>query len=653
MMWWHEFHFLRPWWFLALIPAKLLVVMMLRLKGARSAFSQVCDSSLLPYLLLESSRTGRRWRPVLLGISWLVAVTAIAGPVWERQPSPVYNLKQGRVIVLDLSPSMNATDLKPSRLKRAEFKIRDILKQSREGLTGLVVFGAEPFTVVPMTDDISTIETMLPALSTAIIPVKGDRARDALKLAARLLQQAGVKGGQIILITDGISDTASCISEISGLRRSGITVSVLGVGTEKGAPVPEQGGGFIRDAAGRPVVSRLNAAELRELARTGGGRFSKLTPDDSDISSLLSASMNAGLSDSAESRKGHVDRWREQGAWLVLLLIPVCLGAFRRGWLLSLVLAVMLCLPGPARAFSWKDLWQRRDQQAWELYQKGRYDEAARLFDTPGRKAAALYRAGKYEEAARLLEGQKGASDAYNRANSLAKAGKLSEALDAYRQALKLDPDDQDARFNMELVKKLLEEQQKRQQGKNGKNSGQGRKKDSEKSSDSNKEKGQSQDGEKKKDSGVSRQQQDKAGKQDSSKGGEKQAKEKGDKSTGVEKSAPQSPRPESAGRGDDNQNKSGDKNVPASSKQSDREERSEQKEKAEGHAAPVPRRQEEGNRPSEDTPVSATSENEQAWKKDQKEIELEQWLRQIPDDPSGLLRRKFYLEHQRRLRSR
>ncbi len=178
-----EFHFLRPWWFLALLPVIGLLVALWRSRAGGSAWRAVLDPQLLERLWLEPPGRVSRLPLWLLGLGWLLAVLALAGPVWERQPEPVWQTQSSRILILDLSTSMNAADLAPSRLERARFKILDILARSREGRTGLVVFAGEPHTVAPLTDDGDTIVNLLSALSTEIVPVPGDAGAPALQLA--------------------------------------------------------------------------------------------------------------------------------------------------------------------------------------------------------------------------------------------------------------------------------------------------------------------------------------------------------------------------------------------------------------------------------------------------------------------------------------
>ena len=628
-----DFHFLRPWWFWALVPCVFLIAALWKHEAGNRKLEGLCDASLLPHLILDgASAGGSSWKLSCLFVCWLVTVTALAGPVWEKQPQPVFHLKTGRVILLDLSPSMAAQDVKPSRLKRAIFKIRDILKKNREGLTGLVVFSGEAFTVVPLTNDTATIEAMLPALSIGIMPVTGDSASEALSIAGDLLKQAGVSSGTVIMITDGISDMASALHEISRLRSEGITVSVLGVGTERGAPVPAPGGGFMNDAQGSPRIASMDQARLEELARAGGGVYSPLTADESDINRLLPENRNSALSESMEEKKSRVDRWQEQGAWLVLLLIPAALAAFRRGWLLVLFVVSVLGLPCQSYAFTWQDLWQRQDQQAWDLYKQGDYDRAASLFNDPERKAAALYKAGKFREASELLKKEQSERAAYNRGNSLARAGKLKEALESYDQALKLNPADEDAKFNRDLVKKLLDQQQSNEQNQNNQN---GDKKNTQKDKQSGGRNGkddQGQDKQNKNNSGHQNFEQNQSQEGQGSKDGSSH-----ENSLGSQKDNRRQEQHDRSSAG-----KSG------SQDQDNKDTERPEQQKGEQSAHMKPDQQPENY--SQPSSAAPSGETDKSGAKSEKEMALEQWLKQVPDDPSGLLRRKFYMEHQRRL---
>lgn len=345
-----DFHFLRPDWFYALIPLTLLLWWLWSRHGQRSRWEGVCDSELIQPLLTGGKGTGPRLPLTLLALGWLLAVTALAGPSWTKLPQPVLAKQQARVIVLDLSRSMDAADLKPSRLAQARFKTLDLLKAIDEGQTGLIAYAGEPFTVSPLTDDSATIAALLPSLDTTLMPAAGTRTDLALAQAGRLLQQAGVSHGQVILIGDGVAPLQASLKQARQLRADGHRLSVLAVGTRSGAPIPTQQGGFLSDHNGAIVIPRLDPQPLETLAAQGGGQLIMMDSSGKDIDQLLATSVLSldtdTKSDTSDSMLSslHADLWREQGPWLLLLLLPLAALGFRRGWLGVLLLGSLLPL---------------------------------------------------------------------------------------------------------------------------------------------------------------------------------------------------------------------------------------------------------------------------------------------------------------------
>ncbi len=458
-----ELHFLRPLWFLALAPLPWLLWRLRRHDPGVSAWRGLVDAHLLSHLLVGTEARFRRLPLALLACGWLLGVTALAGPVWERLPQPLYQAQAQRVIVLDLSPDMDAQDLSPSRLGRARFEILDLLAAAAEGQTALLAYGAEPFLVSPLTGDAATIAAQVPDLATALLPVKGTKRTDlALAEAGELLKQAGSLSGDIILITADPERPEAVQSMATKLRDQGYRTSVLGLGTDQGAPVPLAGGGFQSDDRGAIRLSRLQPEQLRAIAAAGGGRYVPLATDDADTRALLPAvPHDAAALEREEATRA--DQWREEGPWLLVALLPLAALAFRRGWLspLTLLLGVSLAwVPPPAaQAFGWADLWWRPDQQGAQALAAGDPQQAAARFARPDWRAAAQYQAGDYDQALATLEGQAGAEADYNRGNALAHSGKLDEAVAAYERTLAEVPDHADARFNLDLVRSLLAQQ--------------------------------------------------------------------------------------------------------------------------------------------------------------------------------------------------
>ncbi|PLX81675.1 MAG: hypothetical protein C0617_16420 [Desulfuromonas sp.] len=455
-----QFHFLRPAWLLALLPLGLLLWWGWRRRSGGGNWEAVCEAHLLPHLLIGGPGGGRRKSLAALAAGGLLAIVALAGPAWEKLPRPVLRDQSALVIALDLSRSMDAADLKPSRLERARYKVADILRQRREGQTGLVVYAGEAFVLSPLTPDTETIAAHLSSLETALMPAQGSRADLALERAGELLRQAGVARGGVLLVTDGIRGDR-VFDAAADFAAEGHRLAVLGVGTPEGAPIPAQGG-FLKDAAGSIVLPRLEADTLRKLTVAGGGVYRTITPDDGDLEALLPLFAPGRLGGNVEETVLKADAWREAGPWLLLPLLPLAALAFRRGVLTILPLALMplTLLPLPAQAIDLSGLWLRQDQQAARALEKGEASAAAEGFTDPAWKGAAHYRAGEYQEAEQALQGLAAADALYNRGNALARLGRYPQALEAYEKALEKDPDHADAAHNRDLVRKELENQQ-------------------------------------------------------------------------------------------------------------------------------------------------------------------------------------------------
>src|SRR5690606_16099049 len=193
--------FIRPEW---LLLAPLVVLVPLVMRARRTPWRALVDPDLLGHLLVE--RGGRReaWPWLLLAAAYLVAVTALAGPALPLPESEAITRIKARVIVLDLSPSMDAADVAPSRVARARFKIRDLLERSDDAHHGLVAFAGDAFVVSPVTEDSATLVNLLDALSTRVMPVAGDRFARAMTLALDLLARSQNAGAEILLVTDGV-----------------------------------------------------------------------------------------------------------------------------------------------------------------------------------------------------------------------------------------------------------------------------------------------------------------------------------------------------------------------------------------------------------------------------------------------------------------
>ena len=619
----NDFHFLRPQLFLLSIPLVLLIYLFKNKRLKSGTWGRVCDEHLLPFLLIGQSSAGSRWSLIKLGIIGLALIIAFAGPTWEKLPQPVFRSQAALVIALDLSRSMDVSDIKPSRLARAKHKIRDILKQRKEGQTALVVYAAEAFVVTPLTEDTNTVTSLVKNLSTDLMPYQGSYPEKAILKSIELFKQASALNGHVLLITDGIEseDMSDAVSQLTG---AGHRLSIMGIGTEQGAPIADYRGGFVKSQDGSIVVARLDEAILKNVANKGNGVYQTLTANDEDINRLIGVMTDSRLEQSvkeeANKLKLQSDQWREEGPWLLLLLLPVVALAFRRGYLV-LLLAILIPMPQTSYAFEWASLWKNQDQRAKSALESGDSNQAAELFKDPEWKAAASYRAENYQQTIEALESAKTPDAHYNKGNALAKMGNLQEAIQSYEQALKLDPTHEDAKYNRDLIKDYLEKDaDNNQQNKNqNQNSDQG---DDQQNHSQNKEQDSQQENQQQSQSEGSDDQQNK---DDAGQGEQQQQEQQGKQSQDQQDNQ----------QGDQSSEQSEDKESEQAAGEQKDEEKQQQQAAEQGQAADKDNGQEEKSRAQQVDKELTDEEKKMAQK-------TEQWLRRIPDDPGGLLRRKF-----------
>lgn len=581
-----DFYFLRPLYLLLFIPFLLLLLALWKKKLSGGAWSKLCAKHLLPYVLLRKP-TSQFWPLSLAALTGILCITALAGPTWERIPLPLQQKNSGLVIALDLSLAMNTEDVKPSRLQRARYKIDDILHKRQEGQTALIVYTDEAFVVTPLTTDTKTISALIPALETTIMPTHGLRHDKAIEKGAALLKQAGIANGSILLIT-----TESQESDFD----PSIPVSILGVGTEQGAPISKSDGGFHVDASGGMVLSKLNKKQLTKLAQATGGRFATLSSDDSDIDYLL-----AGLNQSSAYEKQEAlttVKELDGGYWLVLLALPLAALLIGRTGFLTLSL---ILLTTNLQAFEWHDLWFTADQQGKQAFEQKDYSQAAGKFENPNWQAAAYYNAENYAEAAKRYENDHSPDGYYNYGNALANQGAIKEAIAAYDQALALQPDHEDAAYNKKILEEMKQPPQDNEQ--------------------------QNQD----------KQQDDSQDKQD---GGEQNQQDKQDDSQGDQQDK----------QSKDQQNDKQDKQDKQQNDKKEQQPQNDQEGSKEKPPAPELNQEakEQYNKEMEKeiekemAKLDQLERDDQAAKNEQ-QVELdENWLQRVPDHPETLLKRKF-----------
>ncbi len=671
------FHFLRPLWLLAIPVAAILLIIFYQHSKYKSGWEKVCDPALLNFQLAQLKNNHMPSKKILhwiFPLLILLTLFSLSGPSWEKKEQPVFQQGSALVMVLDLSLSMNATDIKPSRLERARLKIIDILKQKKEGQTALVAYAGDAHIVSPLTIDSKTIMSLLPALDSSIMPLSGSNVVDAMQTARELFKNAGITQGDILLFTDGIdpSQQQKMSQTVKDLYQQGYRFSSIGIGSYSGSPIPVPGqDGFIKDPSGQVILSKLEDAPLEALSQAGGGFYHTLTLDDSDFNAVLKHKFSTP--DLIKKQDKQIEQWVDAGAYITVFIIPLALLMFRKR-LLSLVFVFVL-IPAlynnpvyaqtqeqqtgsdtPSWKTSWNNLWLTPDQQAENAFKKQQYQQAGMTFEDPLWKASALYRAGNYQQALEQYGQFDNADTLYNKGNALANLQKFPEAINAYNEALKHNPKLKDAKINRDYINKLLEQkkQQSRQNSKNNQDQSQQNSDQNKKSDNSN-----YKDGSKSAQSEQHKQRQNTEDKQNSaeSQTADKNSSKEQDKSQpdNQQKNKHTNQQDKNQQRDKDSQNQAQNKPDRQQDSKSDKARGSQQT-----HEATSPEDLQNMTQTSDNTqqqPLSkaddkdknnslkehpSTADDVMSQLSKEEQQSLKQWLQRIPDNPGELLRIKF-----------
>lgn len=300
-------HFIRPYWLWLLLPALCYLVWVIYSCRQHNPWKNVCDPHLLPALLQSSPYKTRSLFYFSLFLFYAICIFSLAGPAWKKASLPVYRDVSSLMLVLDLSSTMNETDLKPDRLTRAKYKIRDLINAAQNTQMGLVVFTQEAFTVSPLSQDANTLNALLDELSPEMMPVSGSDSSQGLTEGYKLLQQAAASHGNLLLITAS-NPTADSFSAVKTIAQSGGHLSVLAM--------------LDNNAANQATI-----ANLQQLTKTGGGTFYLFTADATDIQTIASSANSKQVINNDKMESAYL--WLDAGPWFCLLLIPIALLVLR------------------------------------------------------------------------------------------------------------------------------------------------------------------------------------------------------------------------------------------------------------------------------------------------------------------------------------
>ncbi len=456
-----DFHFLRPWCLLGLCILFFLPYISSQITQKDSPWYKIADSFLLKSQLFGTNTTQKRSiLKLLILFCWTLTVIGISGPSWDKKEFDIVSTKANFIIISEMSPNMLADDIKPSRLMRMQYKLYDLLDKTKDNNVAMIVYDNFPYIISPFTSDNEIIRNFVKVFDVNMMPALGANLNNALQKGLDIAKNYK-NSNFIVFIAGNNYDPANALSLAKKIKDNGNTLSVIAIGNEFPIPINDGNGGFVKNETGKTVTTKLDYDFLKTLATTGGGSFSNITPDDSDINGIISLADEETKKQTSTTK---VEQWRDMGVYIPIIIAPFALLLFKRSFLLTIL--ILQFLNSSAHAFSWDDLWLNSNQQGQKLLSSNP-EIAADKFKDKSYKAAAQYKSKQYEKAVKNFTEQ---NQMYNAGTTLAHMGKIDEAVKIYEELLKTEPDHKDAKFNLEYLKKLQQpnkQSQKQSQGQN------------------------------------------------------------------------------------------------------------------------------------------------------------------------------------------
>lgn len=448
-------------------------------KANTSGVSKFIDANLLPHILVSNgNRAQRNYVGILYSLLFFCIIMALANPRWSYRDLDAFQPTASMVILLDLSTTMNATDVSPSRIIRARQSIEDLLNLSKGLKIGLIGFAGHPHLISPITDDIQTIKTYIPALDTDLTNVQGNSLHSSLRMAADLLASEPGEQKSILLVSDGNLVSSDFSQELKTLGAHNIQVHVLGVGTTAGSPFKNKNGS-LHKTQGKVVTSKLNDTLLKSIAKQGHGIYTEATHNDIGIKAILAKSQKVDLDNVVA---GKVRQWDDSYYLFLIPAAAILLYLMRQRVLYLLILGICCSwYPGTnVYASTFMDSFRNSEQRGQQSYVDGNFKQAAERFKDPYHKGVALYRDGQFAEAEKQFKlvdrADVKTSALYNAGNSQMQQKKWRAAIKSYEAVLSEEPQNFAAQHNLEIARKMLaenddqdEEEQEQEQDKQDK----------------------------------------------------------------------------------------------------------------------------------------------------------------------------------------
>lgn len=472
---------------LALVPLMILLYVFV-LRSKKNTIKKIGDPALVNQLIKDYSPAKFLIKFVLIVTAFVAGIIALANPRMPKGTTIVNRSGIDVMIALDVSKSMLADDIKPSRLERAKQFIERLIDKLPDDRIGIVVFAGRAYLQMPLTTDHSAAKMYLSSATPDVVPTQGTVIGDALKMCYAAFNTKEKKYKSVVLVSDGEDHDKTAEKVTKAMAEEGVMINTVGIGSPEGTTIIDPATGVTKtDAEGRPVITKLNEKELQSIAANGNGLYELFTNTDDVVNGIDTQLKKMGQHSITENS---LVNFKNFFPWLLGLALILLVAEFFVSEVKKLAvvkkiiikketaaLMAMLILPSLLFAQNSNTLIQNGNY----AYNKKEYDVAVDNYKKaadkePANETAqynlgnALYKKGDAEEALKAydeaIKFSKSKSDQsgswYNKGVSLQNNKKLPESIDAYKNALRLNPTDEDARFN--LQKALLQQQKQQQQ---------------------------------------------------------------------------------------------------------------------------------------------------------------------------------------------
>lgn len=461
-----NFHFLRPELLWALVPVFILALMLFKKTSSEDKWKKNLPDHLVQYLIVKGKENSRLPR-VMMILMLLISVFAVAGPTWKEIDRGEVKSKSSLIIALDLSRSMLATDLQPNRLDRAKEKIIDLLNERPGMPAALVGFAGSAHTILHFTSDYNTLRYLLEHVSPKVMPLEGTNFKSLFELTDSLFKPMETPGAILIITDDLPAENFNLVKQAS--QNSKNKIEFLLTATPGGSPIPISKNAFLKDDKGRTVTTGLNTNAIPNFAKLKNVNVNLITLDDSDVKMILS-NIKENLEFEKKENEENIE-WEDYGYWFIIPAAILLLFWSRKGWIVSWIILIYI-MPyygcsnniesgNSKNKFEFVDLWLTNDQQGQRLFDEANYMKAAEKYENLYWKGVSYYKAKEFQMAAQIFYRIKNPQGYFNLGMCMAELENWDEAIYAFQEALKINPDFREAEYNIEEIKKLIPKKKK------------------------------------------------------------------------------------------------------------------------------------------------------------------------------------------------